>query len=118
MSENSNFKMPELATLSIHDLWCLGELFETLREAAMNFCNQPRLNDTSAADFADDLWGVHYAGICEDIYKEALQRQPANGNEAEWRAWAIINYLSKTDDFRGVMDAAVDALEARRKHAA
>jgi hypothetical protein len=115
MPKDWNIKMPNLKALSIHELWCLAELFDSLRVTTMNFCNQPRHQDTPTGDFMDDLWGEHFAGICQDLYEEVKQREPANHNEAEWQAWAIVTYLSKTDDFRGIMDAAVDALEARRQ---
>ena len=38
----------DLASLSIHDLWCLSNLFENLAHTAMNFLNQPRVSDADS----------------------------------------------------------------------
>ena len=110
----------DLASLSIHDLWCLSDLFENLAHTAMNFLNQPRVSDADSvpSTFAYALWNDYLHGTNGRIIEEISRRQPSDRSEADWKAEAIIRHLSQGDSFHEILEAAAEAIRARSRLAA
>ena len=109
---------PDLARLSIHDLICLSDLFSQLAHTAMGVLNQPRLKDTRAEDFADELWDRYLHGMNSAIMEEIQSRVPVDRSEAEAKAAALINYLAGSDSYDDLLEAVTAAMKVRQHPAA
>ena len=106
----------DVASVSIHDLWCLADLFEHLAHEAMSFLNQPRVKGSAEA-FANSFWDHYCNGTRARIIEEISHRQPSDRSEADWKAEAIIRHLSQGDSFHELLEAASEAIK-KRKHLA
>ncbi len=88
-------------------------MFEGLGEAALSFKNQPRFYYTLADEFADALWDKYLNGTHARIVAEIERRTPADTDEAEIRATAIIRSLAGGDSYQAIAEAAAEAIRAR-----
>ncbi len=98
---------PDLAAMSIKELWCLQDLYQQLAAATGFFLNQPRFRG-QAYRHGDDVW----QGLCrtrEDIVVEMQTRQPVNHFEVEARANVLLTHLATYGDFGDVIGTAREA---------
>lgn len=98
---------PDLAAMSIRELWCAHDLYQQLAATAGFLLNQTRFKG-QAYRHGDDVW----QGLCftrEAIVEEMQTRQPVSHMEVEMRANVLLTHLATYGDFSDVITTARDA---------
>jgi hypothetical protein len=76
---------PDLAAMTVMDLWILFDAIEHLGEVAGLYSNQPRAWGTNAGQYLDTLWGRDLYRLRLAIADELAKREPKDSIEAKVR---------------------------------
>jgi hypothetical protein len=86
---------PDLAAMTVTDLWILFDAFEHLGEVAQLYTNQPRAWGTNAGKYIDTLWGRDLYRLHLAIADELVKREPMDSVEAKVREGALRRHQAR-----------------------